>query len=455
MIADQNEGHTRYRLLETVRQYAEKKLSHCKTESRTVYQRHLDYFACFAEQAEPHFRGPEQAQWLDRMEVEHDNLRAALGQSITGQSGANVGLRLCGAAWRFWYARGYFSEGRMFLTALLEVEGTSARTLERAKALHGAGTLAWQQGDYPPAKQMLEDSLSIRREHNDRVGIGKTLQQLGMLARYQGDMTSARALLEESRNIRVELEDREGIADVSFWLGSIARDQRDYKAARRYFEEAHAVYKARGNKEDIANVLLLLGVMANEQEHHAEARILYKESLALYRKLGVTVGIGITFSNMGIVAREQGEYKEARSLLKKALKLLREVGAKEDTACALVNLANVAICEDKVMEARSCLEESLELYRELEDQGGIACVLESFAGMAAKQGQPEKAARLICAAQALRDAINMPLPPNEQREYDRHFAAAQQALAQQVFEVACEKGHTMTLDEAIEYALSP
>src|SRR4029077_19554957 len=164
------------RLLETVRQYAREKLleSGC---SEAVRERHVDCFLALAEETEPKLRGAEQASWLRRLDEEHDNLRSALDWSFTG-AGSRRGLRLCGALQRFWWARGYLSEGREWCARFLGKTGAEDRTQERAKALHVAGVLAYHQGDYPSARTLDEQSLVIRRQLGDQKGIAASLNNL-------------------------------------------------------------------------------------------------------------------------------------------------------------------------------------------------------------------------------------------------------------------------------------
>ena len=223
VVVEQSDGHSRYRLLETVRQYARERLVE-SGGGEAVRVRHRDYFLTLAEQAEPKLVGAQQAEWLRRLDEEHENLRAALEWSLAEvQSGA--GLRLCGALYRFWWARGYLSEGRKWCARVLAMEGAAGRTLERPKALHGAGALAYHQGDYLAARALGEESLAIRRQLGDWKGIAASLNNLGMVACDQADYPAARALAQESLAISRELGNRVGIANSLNNLGNVAYDQ--------------------------------------------------------------------------------------------------------------------------------------------------------------------------------------------------------------------------------------
>ncbi len=143
-----------------------------------VRVRHRDYYLSLAEEADPKLRGAEQAEWLRRLEDEHENLRAGLEWSLV-EAGSKGGLRLCGALQRFWWTRGHFSEGRQWCTRVLCKDGAEARTRERAYALNAAGVLSFDQADYPAARALHEESLAIRRELGDRSGIAASLNNLG------------------------------------------------------------------------------------------------------------------------------------------------------------------------------------------------------------------------------------------------------------------------------------
>ncbi len=177
VVSEQEDAQTRYRLLETVRQYARDRLED-SGGSAAVRVRHRDYYLALAEEAHPKLRGAEQAEWLRRLEEEHDNLRAGLEWSLV-EAGSKGGLRLCAALQRFWGTRGHFTEGRRWCTRVLGKAGAEERTRERAKVLNGAGILAHFQGDYPAARAMSEESLAIGRELGDRTGIASSLSNLG------------------------------------------------------------------------------------------------------------------------------------------------------------------------------------------------------------------------------------------------------------------------------------
>jgi non-specific serine/threonine protein kinase len=406
-------GEARYRLLETVRQYARDRLLEAG-EAEAVRGQHRDWFLALAEEAAPELYRPEQVAWLDRLETEHDNFRVALEWS--GKHDPEGELRLAGALWWFWMVRGYLGEGRARLGAALQAAERHVelrRSEARARALDGAGALANLQGDYAEARPLLEESLTIFRERGDKQDIALCLTHLGFTAYEQGDYALARSLLEESLAILREEGSQRFIADCLDYLGLVAYEQGDYAEARSLFEESLTVSRDGGNKWGIALCVSGLGLVAYEQDDYAEARSLFEESLTIRRELGYTWGIAFSLTHLGLLACVQGDYAGAGSLF----------------------------------------EESLAIYRDLGNKQGIAESLESLARLAAQGREWERAARLWGVA-ALREAIGAPPAPNRREEWERELGAARAALGEEAFAASWAEGRAMALEQAIAYALA-
>ena len=419
VVYEEHDGVGRYRLLETVRQYGREKLAE-SGEAEVVQDRAASWFLGLTEEAEPLLKGSEQALWLKRLDTEHDNLRASLAwyEDLDKQRPEKLeaGLRLSGALWRFWSVRGYFSEGREWLGRALErtqggAEGKETSAV-RAKALHGAGNLAFQQADYAVAQVLHEESLTIRRQFGDQGGIAASLNSLGLIAAGQGDYTVARSLYEQSLTIRRRLEDQRGIAYSLNNLGDIAYGQGDY----------------------------------------AEARSLYEESLKIQRRLEDQAGIAYSLSCLGNVAFRQANYVEAPTLYERSLTIQRRLGDKRGIAASLDNLGSIAYEQGDSVLARTLLEESLTILRQLGDQKGIIYSLEGMARLAQGPNQLPQAARLWGAAASLRETIGI-LPHVVQEEVEKQAASVREALGEEAFAVAFAAGCAMTLDEAVEFAL--
>ena len=323
VMVEQDDGRTRYRLLETVRQYVRERLLESGSGA-ALRQRHRDYYLALAEEADPKLVGKEQAAWLRRLEEEHDNLRSALEWSHA-QHESVEGLRLCGALQKFWRRTGYLSEGRECCARALGHAG-GERTPVRAKALSAAGHIAYWLGDDPAARALHEEGLAIWRQLGDKWGMATSLNNLGMVARSQGDNPSARALYEESLAIKRELGDQWGMGASLNNLGNLAADQGDFPGSRPLHEESLAIWRKLGDRGGIATALENLGHVAYEQGDLASARALLVESLTMRRQLGDKLGIVVSLEMLAAVAGSLGAPLRAAHIFGVAERLRVEIG---------------------------------------------------------------------------------------------------------------------------------
>jgi len=411
VVADREQSEeTRYHLLETIRRYAREKLSE-SGEGERIRGQHVDFFLKLAEEADPKFASAEQEVWLDRLEIEHDNLRAAM-EWLTQLGDAEMGLRLGGALWRFWEMRGYLVEGLERLMKLLSLPGASTRARTRLKALYAAGVLADAQGNYPLARALFEEHLAINRELGDKWGIASSFNNLGIIALRQHDYVTARSLYTEVLGIWREIKNEAAIALSLNNLGNVANLQGDYETARALHEESLTIFRALGDRRGVAWALNRLGDVARDQQDFETARARYAESLIIFRELGHKWDIASSLADLGNLARDQSDYASARVLY----------------------------------------EESMVIFGELGDRRGIARLLESFAGLVAAQRRPKRALRLSGAAASLRKALGAPLSSLERANLEHSLALARQTLGQEASEAECAQGAAMTLEQAIAYA---
>lgn len=325
MVEGNGDGSRRYRLLDTLRQYGRERLA-VSGDAEKAQCRHATYFMTLAEKTEPKLKGAEQAVWLDRLEMEHDNLRIALRWAReTGD--AEVGLRLVGALWWFWHVRGYYTEGQEWLVDILALAKASGYTAVRAKALNGAGVLAYQQGDHKAARHFWEEGLAIWQELDDKEGVAKLLNSLASIALAQGDLATARSLMEESLAAWRELGDKPGIAALLNNLGLVALEQNDYAAAHSFYEEGLALKRGLGDWRGVANSLHGLGDVAFAQSDYATARSRYEESLEAARKLGDKQAIAHLLEAFVFLATVQGQPECALQLAGAAAALREAIGA--------------------------------------------------------------------------------------------------------------------------------
>jgi predicted ATPase len=448
---DQN-GRARYRLLETIRQYARDRLIKA-AEGNAFSRKHRDYFLSVAVDAKPKLNGPQQAHWLNELEMEHDNLRQALTFCLEDSESVEAGLRLASAVYQLWSIRGHRNEGRERLMALLSRPAAQNRTQVRAGALNGAGMLAHDQGDYTSARSLHQECLAIQRELGDKLGISVSLNNLALLADKLGDYTEARSLHQQSLEIKQALGDQRGIAYSLMNLGTVTRHQGDYTSARLLLEEGLALFRELGDRRCVALSLGNLANIAWDQGDYNIARSKYEESLAVFRELGDKWGVAQSLSNLGLVAHSQSDHAASRSLQEQSLEIMRELGDRRGIAFSLAGLADLDLSLGNHASARLLFQESLEIMRLMANRWAMTYSLESFARLNAAEGKREQAARLWAAAERLREEIASPLPSSERDEYDRGVAAVRQVMSEGVFAASWAEGRAMTMEQAIDYAL--
>jgi predicted ATPase/class 3 adenylate cyclase len=448
---EQPDGEPRFWMLETIREYARERLA-ASGEEEAVRQHHTHYFLQLAEHAEVELVRASQAEWLERLEREQGNLRAALDWSTERIEG-ETGLRLAAALWRFWYARGYFREGLAQLTALLSRSDPTARTATRARALRGAGVLAHSEGDSERARAFYEESLGIWRDLEDRQGIAAVLNNLGTVAHSQGDYERTRPLLEESLAIRRELGHRSEIAASLSNLALLFWTQGDYGRAQGLQEEALALNRTLGNTSGTASSLSHLAGIALDQGQWDRAQRYYEESLAIWRELRDQSGTADGLASLGSLAYARGVFEQAWALHQESLEIRRELQDKRGIANSLNHLARLAGRRGEFGRAYALLEEETKLLGVLQDRLGMAYCLECWAGVVGAEGQPALAARLFAAAATLRDRIGSPLPPAAGAEVENQMAAVRRTLGDEAFAGAWAEGQVMEAEQAIGCAL--
>jgi non-specific serine/threonine protein kinase len=296
-----SEGAVRYRLLEPVRQYAQEQFLDARF-AEDVKRRHAEHFLELAEQAAPALRGADRALWMDRLEIEHDNLRAALAWSESVRD-VDLSLRMIGPLASFWAIAGHVREGLRWFDAVRVVSGSGGSLGARARALGGAGWLALLQGDRTRAREDLESSLLLARQARDTSTIVDTLNNLG------------RATLEEG----------------------------DVESARDYFEESVTLSRSIGHRWGTAFGLTGLGQLGVMEADYERARGLFTQALTLYRNLDSRRHIAVTLSNLSVVILQLGRTRAACDACAEALDL---VGHDEDLTGVLHILESIALLAD-------------------------------------------------------------------------------------------------------------
>ncbi len=334
LLDDANAG-ARYQLLETVRQYGHERLAAAGEAPRQM-SRHLDWYAHLAELAAQGMGGAAREQWLERLEVELENLRTALLWSRLDEGRYEAGLRLVASLEDFWYQRGYASEGRRWLEDLL-ARASSASMALRARALEVLGLLTHYQGEESQALALFESAYILHSSAGNERGAAWALSHQGLAAIYLGDLECAKALL----------------------------------------EQALPAHQAHGDRHGVAWILNYQAQIQQLQGHYTRSAALYEESLQVFRVLGDRFGISDQLGHLGNVARELGDFPEAKRLFQESLQVLRAIMDKPGFAKCFEGLAMTAAAEGqperaaRLMAAAHCLREAIGTPMEVVDR--IAC----------------------------------------------------------------------------------
>jgi predicted ATPase/DNA-binding CsgD family transcriptional regulator len=348
--ADPAGAEARCRLLEPVRQYARERLRAADDEERAARDRHRDWCLGLAEAAEPDLDGSAPRAWLDRLEAEHDNLRAALGWTVE-RAEAPAALRLGRALVPFWLQRGHLAEGRRWLAAIAEVSAPLGRTAERARLLHAAGLAAAEQGEYAEARRLYEEALAAARAAGDRGAAAHALLGLGHALGDQGEAAAARACFEAGLAALRALGDRPGVAGALDDLGVVLTDQGDYAAARPALEESLALGRELGLPGLGTGPLLTLGYLALQQGDLGEAHAQMAAALTACRELGKAQGMVNCVEGLAAVAAARGQLARAARLDGAAAAWRAASGAARRPADAPVQVRAQAAARGAVDEA--------------------------------------------------------------------------------------------------------
>jgi tetratricopeptide (TPR) repeat protein len=314
----------RYSLLETMRQYGAEKLTAAGEVTR-LRTRHQEWYLALAQQAEPDLYGPQQVVWLERLEPELDNLRAALAWRDPAEAERWLGLRLARALFWFFYPGRYLSEGRAWFEKALAETSPGQRTWVRAMALYGGGILAMYQGDLITANERLTESSTIWR----------TLDQANLA--------------------NPELNSRQELAMALFGLGTVRLNQGDESTAQTLLEECLESFQALGQETLYGIALMHLGDVALGQGDWATARICYQACLTIQRKLAYHWGMAQALNNLGEVARCQADYAQAAQFYRESQALFQQLGSGADVARSMHNLGYVALAHDQAPGSASRL----------------------------------------------------------------------------------------------------
>ncbi|GAA1653697.1 hypothetical protein GCM10009744_52290 [Kribbella alba] len=398
-------GIARYDMLAVIREFAADQLTAVGRDEDAA-RNHAHFYIALAEEAESHLRGSSQGDWLDRLDGELDNLRAAMSWALRTRA-VTEAVRLAGGLWLFCYLRGHYAEGGDWLerATALDVQSDANLAPYLAKACLGAGMLAFLQCEYDVATTRLQSALAQYEELDDTAGMALVMQRLGGVARERGDYLTAENLHCQSFDLFESLGDRSGMAWAHNHLGFVAWLRGDLEIGERRCRKARDSFRGLGDGEGLAWSLISLGTIAQYSGELTEAEDLLQESLALSQRLGYREGVAWSLNQLGIVERRRGFTERAVHLL----------------------------------------DESLAEHRDLGDRWRSASVLEELATVAQQRNRTEYAAFLLGAADGIREVIGAPVPDVEKPDQQGTRRAVEQALDRHAFRAAWSAGRTAPL----------
>jgi predicted ATPase/DNA-binding CsgD family transcriptional regulator len=405
----------RYRLLETIREYALEKLEESGEASR-LRDRHLDWFLARAEEIAPKLEGSSyQGLWLNWLDGEQDNLRAALAWSLQSRR-IEAGLRLAVALVWYWRLHGSDVEIRTWLERLLEQSDETVPLVVRANATIFASQTA----------AALSDSAAATAHGRAAVALCETMGEAG----------------------------KPLLANALVGLSRAAQATGDWATGREFGERAGTIFRERGDM--FGWVFTLFGQAEGSLAlgNYAKARAAIEEGLAIAQDVNNPYLLALAINVLGDLERFEGNYVRAQAAHEQSLAGLRQIGAARDQAAVLHNLAHAHLHLGELVQAHKYFCESVSMQQEQDNTQGIAECLIGFGAMASVAGMPAQAARLLAAAVALGGKTVLVQWPAERMEYEYYLSALRAQLTEQELEDAQTQGRMLTIEQAIEYALS-
>jgi predicted ATPase/DNA-binding SARP family transcriptional activator len=404
------DAETRFSMLETIREYGLDELS-AHGEEDAAKDAHAHWFLALAERATPALTGPDQVAWFDRLEIDLDNIRAALEWTLD-QPKAEHALKLASALRRFWLARGYLVEGREWLERAL-ARGEDADPATRAKAMFAAGALAFFLGDSCRATALAEEGLSICRSLGDSRGIADALLGLGHLTRQTGDLDGAAMYLTEGIAVADAADDRTNRSLLQEAMGKVFVDQGDLDRAEALFSEVLRHYQLTGGQRGTASILTALGD----------------------------------------VARRRGDVEQAIGLVEDALVIVRRLRDAYAISAVLLELTSLIVKRGDHARAVRLVREGLALAWEHRLTAIAAACLRALASLAAAMEQPERSAWFYGATEAFCRSVGVPMPDARDDLIEGSEDRVRAALGEARYAAAWSVGHALTAEQAIAEAL--
>ena len=390
VLMDESEAGSRYRLLETVREFGLGKLVE-SDEREDVERRHAKWFLELGIQGVPALARPDRGAWLARLEQEHDNIRTALERSL--EFDPELALRIGGVMWQFWLWRAYLTEGRRWLD--LALIGAPGRTDLQADGLLGAGVLSMRSGAAREGIGLAERALEIYRELGDLRRSCWVLQAIGVPSFGRDDLRGAEVMFRDSLDLATEAGYEPGRAAAMQSLGVIRWHRGDRSAGEELLTESLRVFRTLGESSELAPPMLDVGEFLVPEPETAGLRIVFQETFSSFLDVPCSTAVGYVLANLGMIARSAGDHPRARSYLEEALAVFEALDDERAIGHALGRLGNLATAEGDHGRARGLLERSIEIRRRIKDWRGMTLAESNLGNLAAAEGDLETAAALL------------------------------------------------------------
>jgi len=447
VVMEHSQGReTRYRMLETIRQYAREKLLEAGS-SEIIRDKHLAYFVKLVEQAEPELYRSNQVFWFNKLDDELDNLRMAMEWALV----ANVesGLQIASIPWRFWNAHGYPGDLGEWFKQLLERYITT--DILHARALAVYSIWHFQRGNFPETIRLAGQSLQMARRLSDRQTEAFSLNFLGAFNMLQGNVGEGMSLLEESLAIYRTLGDKIGQADTLRFLTVVNRGHPEYLAD--FIKEAIRLYRELDDLSGITICLMSLARLTMWQGDFSAPAPMLDEAIMTSRQLGSQASEVEALLAYGTLAYWRGDYEGAMAFYEEAIGMSEKIGDRFQNLWGRVHKAYVVLRQGDIQKARALFKDNIKTISEASLIIPLVYAIEGLASLHVNQNQPERAPQLFAWADAMREKIGDPRPPVEQASIEKDLAAVHSKLDDAEFTRFTAEGRTMTMEQAIALAL--
>jgi predicted ATPase/class 3 adenylate cyclase len=450
VVLDEQAAETRYRMLETIRQYAGEKLLDAN-EREQLRGQHLRFFVKLAEHTEPILKTAQRTVWLPCLESEHDNLRAALDWAC--ERDVETARWLAGILERFWFFSDHLSEARTWYARVLNAGERSKVTKGLALSLFSSGCVSLNLEHLDEAQVSLESSVVLWQQLGDQQWVAESLAWLAYLLLQRGDDERARAIYAEHESLFRASGGNLLAWTLSCWGTANAAVRRDDPTAKALLDEALSLAHTLQDPLYILLAYSSLGDWAVMQADYAMARRHFLEALGWRRQLGTRWIIAAGLRQVANVMCLQGDYQQAEPLCTEALAMARALGDQHTEASIAQALGEVAIHLGDVERATKLLVASLSSFRKRADSLGIARCLMMLADLRQVQGQIEQAACVLGFVEPWLQSNQLQLVLFDRIHYERGVTAAHAQLDEATFNAVWEAGSKMTLEQAVAYAL--